>query len=112
MAIWIEHERSIVGWAVVFPYARNTIIPSTCRKSGSMKLVHSVTSIDFECDVKRAWGRFARVNVKHGAPIQSEAYRLFTLVNQRESYRFEYLLVEALAPRKILHAKTEMGELH
>ena len=81
MAIWIEHKRSIVGWAVVFPYAGNTIVPSTCRESCSMKLVHGFTSIDFERYVKRAWWLFARVNVKHCAPIQPEAYRLFTLVN-------------------------------
>ena len=85
MAIWIEHKRSIVGWAVVFPYARNTIIPSARRKSCSMKLVHSLTSIDFECYMKRAWRRFARVNVEHCAPIRSEAYRLLTFVNQWKS---------------------------
>lgn len=50
-----------------------------------MKLVHSFTSADFECHMKRTWGRFARVNVKHCAPIRSEAYRLFTLVNQWEA---------------------------
>jgi len=85
MAIWIEHKRSIVGWTVVFPYTGNTIIPSACRKSCSMKLVHSLTSIDFECYMKRAWGRFARMNVEHCAPIRSEAYRLLTFVNQWKS---------------------------
>jgi hypothetical protein len=112
MAIWIEHKRSIVGWAVVFPYARNTIVPSACAKSCSMKLVHSLTSTDFECYMKRTWGRLARVNVKHCAPIRAEAYGLFTFVNQWKSQRFKYLLIEVLAPRKILHAKTDMGELH
>ena len=85
MAIRIEHKRSIVRWAVVFPYARNTIVPSACRKSCSMKLVHSLTSANFECYMKRTWGRFACVNVKHCAPIRPEAYRLFSLVNQWKS---------------------------
>ena len=50
-----------------------------------MKLVHSLTSTDFECYMKRTRGRFARVNVKHCAPIQSEATRLFTFINQWKS---------------------------
>ena len=85
MAIWIEHKRSMVGRAVMFPYARNTIIPSACRKSGSMKCVHGLTSIDFECYMKRAWGRFACVNVEHCTPIRSEACRLLAFVNQWKS---------------------------
>ena len=112
MAVRIEHKRSIVGWAVMFPYAGNAIIPSACRKSCSMKPVHGLAGIDFEGYVKRTWGRFARVNVKHCAPFQSEAYGLFTFVNQWKSQRLEYLLIEVLAPRKILHTKTYMGELH
>jgi hypothetical protein len=112
MAVWIEHERSIVGWAVVFPYARNTIVPPACRKSCSMKLVHSLTRTDVECYMEWTRGRFARVNVEHCAPIRSEAYGLFAFVDQWQSQRFKYLLVEFLAPRKILHTKTNMGELH
>ena len=50
-----------------------------------MKLVHGLTSTDFECYMKRTWGRFARVYVKHCASIHSEAYGLFTLVNQWKS---------------------------
>ncbi len=85
MAIWIEHERGIVGWAVVFPYAGKTIVPSACRKSYAMKLVHSLTGTDFESYMKRTRGRFSRVDVEHCAPIRAEAYRLFTFVNQRKS---------------------------
>src|SRR5262245_60792546 len=112
VAIRIEHEGGIVGRAVVLPYAGSAIVPSACRKRCAMKRVHGVTCGDFERYMERTRGRFARVNVEQGAPVVSEAYRLFTLVNQRESQRCECLLVEVPAPRKILHAKTDMGDLH
>lgn len=112
MAIWIEHKRRIVAWAVVFPYAGNTIVASARRKSCSMKRVHSLTRIDVEGDMKRAWRCLARVNVERCAPIRTEACRLFAFVDQWNPQHFEYPLVEVLAPRKILHAKTDMGDLH